>query len=209
MTNLQRKDAELPYIFDQETARLMKQSRMLLNRLNKADYTDYATIRETVAELLGGSDETTMINPPFYCDYGKNIFVGKNFFANFNCTILDVAKVTIGNNCFLAPGVGIYTAGHPIHPEVRNTGLEYGIGITIGNDVWIGAQSVICPGVHIGSGVVIGAGSVVTHDIPDMVVAAGNPCRVLRPITEQDKQFYFKDRPLDEFSKTVLKNAQQ
>jgi maltose O-acetyltransferase len=209
MTNLQRKDAELPYIFDQETARLMKQSRMLLNRLNKADYTDYATIRETVAELLGGSDETTMINPPFYCDYGKNIFVGKNFFANFNCTILDVAKVTIGNNCFLAPGVGIYTAGHPIHPEVRNTGLEYGIGITIGNDVWIGAQSVICPGVHIGSGVVIGAGSVVTHDIPDMVVAAGNPCRVLRPITEQDKQFYFKDRPLDEFSQTVLKNAQQ
>ncbi|MBQ2256247.1 MAG: sugar O-acetyltransferase [Clostridia bacterium] len=209
MTNLQRKDAELPYIFDQETARLMKQSRMLLNRLNKADYTDYATIRETVAELLGGSDETTMINPPFYCDYGKNIFVGKNFFANFNCTILDVAKVTIGNNCFLAPGVGIYTAGHPIHPEVRNTGLEYGIGITIGDDVWIGAQSVICPGVHIGSGVVIGAGSVVTHDIPDMVVAAGNPCRVLRPITEQDKQFYFKDRPLDEFSKTVLKNAQQ
>jgi maltose O-acetyltransferase len=209
MTNLQRKDAELPYIFDQETARLMKQSRMLLNILNKADYTYYATIRETVAELLGGSDETTMINPPFYCDYGKNIFVGKNFFANFNCTILDVAKVTIGNNCFLAPGVGIYTAGHPIHPEVRNTGLEYGIGITIGNDVWIGAQSVICPGVHIGSGVVIGAGSVVTHDIPDMVVAAGNPCRVLRPITEQDKQFYFKDRPLDEFSQTVLKNAQQ
>jgi acetyltransferase-like isoleucine patch superfamily enzyme len=187
----------------------MKQARLLLNTLNKADYTDYDTIRQTVAQLLGGSDETTMINPPFYCDYGKNIFVGKNFFANFNCTILDVAKVTIGNNCFLAPGVGIYTAGHPIHPEVRNTGLEYGIGITIGNDVWIGAQSVICPGVHIGSGVVIGAGSVVTHDIPDMVVAAGNPCRVLRPITEQDKQFYFKDRPLDEFSKTVLKNAQQ
>ena len=208
MTNLQRKDAELPYIFDREIAQQMKQSRMLLNRLNKADYTDYATIRQAIAALLGGSDETTMINPPFYCDYGKNIFVGKNFFANFNCTILDVAKVTIGNNCFLAPGVGIYTAGHPIHPEVRNTGLEYGIGITIGDDVWIGAQSVICPGVHIGSGVVIGAGSVVTHDIPDMVVAAGNPCRVLRPITEQDKQFYFKDRPLDEFSKNVLKNIQ-
>lgn len=207
MTNRQRRDAELPYIFDREIAQEMLQSRQILNRLNKADYTDYATIRKAVAELLGGSDESTMINPPFYCDYGKNIFVGKNFFANFNCTILDVAKVTIGDNCFLAPGVGIYTAGHPIHPQVRNSGLEYGIGITIGNNVWIGAQSVICPGVHIGSGVVIGAGSVVTHDIPDMVVAAGNPCRILRQITEQDKQFYFKDRPLDDFSKEILKNS--
>lgn len=197
MTNMQRKDAEMAYIFDKECALAMRQSRILLNTLNKADYTDYTTIRRTVKELLGGSDDSTMINPPFYCDYGKNIFVGKNFFANFNCTILDVAKVTIGDNCFLAPGVGIYTAGHPIHPEIRNSGYEYGIGITIGDNVWIGAQSVICPGVHIGSGVVIGAGSVVTHDIPDMVVAAGNPCRVLRSITDEDKLYYFKNRRID------------
>ena len=197
MTNKQRRDAEMAYIYDRELAQDMRQSRMLLNTLNKADYTDYATIRATVKALLGGSDDSTMINPPFYCDYGKNIFVGKNFFANFNCTILDVARVTIGDNCFLAPGVGIYTAGHPIHPDVRNAGPEYGIGITIGDNVWIGAQSVICPGVHIGSGVVIGAGSVVTHDIPDMVVAAGNPCRVIRPITDEDRQYYFKNRKLD------------
>lgn len=197
MTNKQRKDAEMAYIYDRELAQEMRQSRILLNMLNKADYTDYATIRATVAQLLGASDDSTMINPPFYCDYGKNIFVGKNFFANFNCTILDVARVSIGDNCFLAPGVGIYTAGHPIHPDIRNAGPEYGISITIGDNVWIGAQSVICPGVHIGSGVVIGAGSVVTHDIPDMVVAAGNPCRVIRPITDEDKQYYFKKRPLD------------
>ncbi len=197
MTNKQRRDAEMAYIYDRELAQDMRQSRILLNTLNKADYTDYSTIRQTVKELLGGSDDSTMINPPFYCDYGKNIFVGKNFFANFNCTILDVARVTIGDNCFLAPGVGIYTAGHPIHPDVRGAGPEYGIGITIGNNVWIGAQSVICPGVHIGSGVVIGAGSVVTHDIPDMVVAAGNPCRIIRSITDEDRQYYFKKRPLD------------
>ena len=197
MTNKQRRDAEMAYIYDRELALDMRESRILLNTLNKADYTDYTTIRATVKELLGGSDDSTMINPPFYCDYGKNIFVGKSFFANFNCTILDVARVTIGDNCFLAPGVGIYTAGHPIHPDVRNAGPEYGISITIGDNVWIGAQSVICPGVHIGSGVVIGAGSVVTHDIPDMVVAAGNPCRVIRPITDEDRQYYFKKRPID------------
>ena len=204
MTNKQRRDAEMAYIYDRELAQDMRQSRILLNTLNKADYTDYSTIRRTVKELLGGSDDSTMINPPFYCDYGKNIFVGKNFFANFNCTILDVARVTIGDNCFLAPGVGIYTAGHPIHPDVRNAGPEYGIGITIGDNVWIGAQSVICPGVHIGSGVVIGAGSVVTHDIPDMVVAAGNPCRVIRPITEQDKLYYFKKRRIDPEIQAIL-----
>ena len=204
MNNVERRDAEMLYMFDKDTAAQMKQARLLLNTLNKADYTDYDAIRQTVAQLLGGSDETTMINPPFYCDYGKNIFVGKNFFANFNCTILDVAKVTIGNNCFLAPGVGIYTAGHPIHPEIRNTGYEYGVGITIGDDVWIGAQSVICPGVHIGSGVVIGAGSVVTHDIPDMVVAAGNPCRVIRPITDEDKLYYFKKRRIDPEIQAIL-----
>lgn len=205
MNNVERRDAEMLYMFDAETAAQMKQARQLINTLNKADYTDYATIRSTVKQLLGGSDDTTMICPPFFCDYGRNIFVGKNFFANFNCTILDVAKVTIGDNCFLAPGVGIYTAGHPIHPEIRNTGYEYGIGITIGDNVWIGAQSVICPGVRIGNNVVIGAGSVVTRDIPDMCVAAGNPCRVIRPITDEDKRYYFKKRRIDLEIEEILK----
>ena len=116
-----------------------------------------------------------------YCDYGSHIEVGKNFFANYNCTILDVAKVTIGDNCQLAPNVAIYTAGHPIYPSTRNSLYEYGKEVTIGDNCWIGGNTVICPGVRIGSNVVIGAGSVVTRDIPDWSVAAGNPCRSSAP----------------------------
>lgn len=121
----------------------------------------------------------------------------KYFFANYNCTIIDVAKVKIGDNCQFAPNVSIYTAGHPIHPAARNSMYEYGIGVTIGDNVWIGGNTVIMPGVHIGSNTVIGAGSVVTKDIPDWVVAAGNPCRVIKQITEEDKKYYYKDREFD------------
>ena len=109
-----------------------------------------------------------------------------------------MAKVKIGDNCQMAPNVAIYTAGHPVHPESRNTAYEYGIGVTIGDNVWIGGNTVIVPGVRIGSNTVIGAGSVVTKDIPDWVIAAGNPCRVIREITEEDRQYYFKDRKFDE-----------
>ena len=147
-------------------------------------------------ELLGKS-EGAFINPPFYCDYGSHIEAGKNFFANYNCTIIDVAKVKIGDNCQFAPNVSIYTAGHPIHPAARNSMYEYGIGVTIGDNVWIGGNTVIMPGVHIGSNTVIGAGSVVTKDIPDWVVAAGNPYRVIKQITEEDKKYYYKDREFD------------
>ena len=112
-------------------------------------------------------------------------------------TILDVGKVTIGDNVMLAPNVSIYTAGHPVHPDSRNSGYEYGIPITIGNNVWIGGNAVILPGVTIGNNVVIGAGSVVTKDIPDNVIAAGNPCRILRKITEEDRKYYYKDREFD------------
>lgn len=150
-----------------------------------------------IREILGKSGKETHIEAPFHCDYGKNIEVGDNFFANYNLVILDVGKVTIGNNVFIAPNVGIYTAGHPIHKTPRNTGYEYGIAITIGNDVWIGGNVVITPGVNIGSNVVIGAGSVVTKDIPDNSVAVGNPARVIRTITDEDKHYYFKDRRFD------------
>ena len=152
---------------------------------------------QTFKELLGKSDHA-FINPPFFCDYGKHIEVGKNFYANYNCTILDVAKVTIGDNCMLAPNVAIYTAGHPLHPVSRNSLYEYGIPVTIGNNVWIGGNAVILPGVTIGNNVVIGAGSVVTKDIPDWSLATGNPCRVLRKITEEDKRYYFRDLEFDE-----------
>lgn len=130
--------------------------------------------------------------------HGKNIEVGDNFFANYNLVILDVAKVTIGDNVFIAPNVAIYTAGHPVHYEARNTMYEYGIAVTIGDNCWIGGNTVICPSVKVGNGVVIGAGSVVTKDIPDNVIAAGNPCRVIRPITDEDKQYYFKKRKFDD-----------
>ena len=127
----------------------------------------------------------------------KLILQSANFFANYNLTILDVGKVKIGKNAQIAPNVSIYTAGHPIHPDSRNTGYEYGIPITIGDNVWIGGNAVILPGVTIGNNVIIGAGSVVGKDIPDNMIAAGNPCRVIREITENDRKYYFKDREFD------------
>lgn len=185
------------YISDEEVFEEQKKARVLTQKLNTVDRSDFSAIAEIVKDLFGKS-ENAFVNPPFYCDYGSHIEVGKNFFANYNCTILDVAKVIIGDNCQLAPNVSIYTAGHPIHPETRNSGYEYGIKVTIGDNVWIGGNTVICPGVHIGDNVVIGAGSVVTKDIPDMVIAAGNPCKVIREIAEDDRRTYFKKQIIDD-----------
>lgn len=196
MTNKERRDREMAYISDEEIFEEQKRARRLTQALNTADRSDFDAIGKIVKELLGRS-EGAFINPPFYCDYGSHIEVGKNFFANYNCTIIDVAKVTIGNNCQMAPNVAIYTAGHPLHPVARNSLYEYGIGVSIGDNVWIGGNTVILPGVHIGNNVVIGAGSVVTKDIPDWSLAAGNPCRVLRQITEEDKIYFYKDRKFD------------
>lgn len=148
-------------------------------------------------EILGKTGEYVNIEAPFHCDYGYNIEVGENFFANYNFTVLDVGKVRIGANAQIAPNVSIYTAGHPVHPDSRNSGYEYGISITIGDNVWIGGNVCIMPGVTIGNNVVIGAGSVVTKDIPDNVIAAGNPCKIIRVITEEDRDFYYRDRKFD------------
>ena len=148
-------------------------------------------------QLLGKTGEEITINEPFHCDYGYNIEVGENFFANYNFTVLDVGKVIIGDNAFIAPNVSIYTAGHPIHPLSRNSGYEYGLDIVIGDNVWLGGSVSIMPGVHIGSNVVIGGGSVVTRDIPDNVLAVGNPCRVVREITEEDRKYYYKNLVFD------------
>ncbi len=197
MDNIERRDREMAYISDGAVFEEQKRARRLTQRLNTADRADFELLGRITAELLGKS-EKAMINPPFYCDYGSNIEVGKNFFANYNCVILDVAKVTIGDNCQMAPNVAIYTAGHPLHPDTRNSGYEYGISVTIGDNVWIGGNTVICPGVNIGDCVVIGAGSVVTKDIPAWTVAAGNPCKVPRKITEADRRYYYKDRQIDE-----------
>ena len=144
--------------------------------------------------LLGFSKDNFYIEPPFHCDYGYNISIGENFYANYNCVILDCAEVMIGDNVMLAPSVSIYTAGHPIDAEKRNQEWEYAIPVTIGNNVWIGGNTVINPGVQIGDNTVIGAGSVLTKDIPGNVIAAGNPCKVLREITKEDRNYYFKKR---------------
>lgn len=197
MKHIERREKGMAYISDEQIFEQQKPARILTQKLNTVDRSDFDAIKVIVKELLGKS-ENAFINPPFYCDYGFNIETGKNFFANYNCTILDVGKVIIGDYCQLAPNVAIYTAGHPLHPDSRNSGYEYGIDVTIGDNCWIGGNSVICPGVHIGDNVVIGAGSVVTHDIPDWSVAAGNPCKVIRKITDADRKFYYKDREFDE-----------
>jgi len=143
-----------------------------------------------IRKLFSKTGGSFIIEPPFACDYGYNIEIGENFFANHNCIILDGAKVSFGDNVFIAPNCGFYTAGHALDIEQRNKGLEYAFPITIGNNVWIGGHVVVLPGVTIGDGCVIGAGSVVTKDIPAGMLAVGNPCRVLRPINEADRYKY-------------------
>ncbi|MBQ4362400.1 MAG: sugar O-acetyltransferase, partial [Oscillospiraceae bacterium] len=165
--------------------------------LNTADRADFDSIKRIINKLFGKTGEGSFVNPPFYCDYGTHIEVGKNFFANYNCTMLDVGMIRIGDNVQIAPNVAIYTAGHPVHPATRNTLYEYGIDVTIGNNVWIGGNVVICPGVTIGDNAVIGAGAVVTKDIPAWSIAAGNPCRVIRKITEADRNRYYGQREID------------
>lgn len=157
----------------------------------------YELAPDMLKQILGKTGENIWVEAPFHCDYGWNIEVGENFFTNYNLIILDVAKVTIGKNVQIAPNVSIYTAGHPIHPDTRNTGYEYGIPITIGDNVWIGGNVVILPGVTIGDNVVIGAGSVVSKDIADNKIVIGNPCKVVREITEEDRTYYFKDKEFD------------
>ena len=147
-----------------------------------------------IRSILGKVGEGVEVNPPFHCDYGTNIEVGDGFYANCNLCVLDVAKVTFGDNCFIGPNVTIATAGHPVLPALREQGLQYNMPVHIGRNCWIGAGAVILPGVTIGDNTVIGAGSVVTKDIPANVVAVGNPCRVLRPIGERDRETYFRGR---------------
>lgn len=172
-------------------------TKMKIYEYNNCRPDDGEKMAELLKDILGKTGTTPFIEQPFRCDYGKNIEVGDNFFANYNLTILDVGKVIIGDNVQCAPNVSFYTAGHPIHPQSRNSGYEYGIEITIGDNVWVGGNVVINAGVHIGNNVVIGSGSVVTKDIPDNVVAVGNPCRVIKKITDDDRKYYYKDREFD------------
>lgn len=179
---------------DQELKADAKKSRMVTRLFNNTTEEQKEYRAELLKELFKKTGDNIYIEPSFKCDYGCNISVGNNFYANFDCIILDVCNVDIGENVFFAPRVCIYTAGHPIDAEVRNTGLEFGKSVKIGNNVWVGGSTVINPGVNIGSNVVIGSGSVVTKDIPNNVIAVGNPCRVLREITEEDKIYWGKKK---------------
>ncbi len=198
MNNIERRDRELVYISDDSVFEEQKIARRLTQELNTADRADFDSIKRIINKLFGKTGEGSFVNPPFYCDYGTHIEVGKNFFANYNCTMLDVGMIRIGDNVQIAPNVAIYTAGHPVHPATRNTLYEYGIDVTIGNNVWIGGNVVICPGVTIGDNALIGAGAVVTKDIPAWSIAAGNPCRVIRKITEADRNRYYGQREIDQ-----------
>lgn len=148
--------------------------------------------RELMRQILGKTGEKFVIVSPFWCDFGYNIEIGENFFSNYNVVILDEAKVAFGDHVFVAPNCGFYTAGHPLDAERRNKSLEFAYPITVGNNVWIGAGTTVLPGVTIGDNAVIGAGSVVNRDIPSGVIAAGNPCSVIRPITEEDASRYLE-----------------
>lgn len=167
---------------DPQLQQEMLETRCLLHEYNLLP-PDRGEERDRLIRRIVNMGEGGCIISPFYCDYGYHIHIGKNFFANTNLVILDGADVSIGDNVFIAPNVGIYTAGHPLDVEQRNAGLEYAYPIRIGNNVWIGGNVVILPGVSIGDGAVIGAGSVVTKDIPAHTVAVGNPCRVMRSLT--------------------------
>ena len=156
--------------------------KVLCQQYNNLLPTDFSSRNTMLQQMLGQADADTFINQPFYCDYGKQIRLGKRFFANFHLTILDEAPVTIGDDCFLGPNVSIYTACHSTNPLERNTRLEWAKPVRIGNNVWIGGDVTILPGVTIGDNCTIGAGSVVTRDIPANSIAAGNPARVVRSV---------------------------
>lgn len=191
MSEQEKMLAEMLYTAqDPELVAAHRRALRLTQRYN-ATGEDQAEEREAlIQELLGSFGEDGVIMPPFRCDYGSQIEIGDHFFANYDCLFLDVCSITIGNHVMLGPRVCLYTAAHPLSREVRDTGLEYGKLITIGNSVWIGGNVIVNPGVTIGNEVVIGAGSVVTHDLPDGVIAAGNPCRVLRRISDEDRKFW-------------------
>ena len=180
MTEREKMIAQLEYLpWDEELKGDRAKAKKLCREYNKLDFDEGARKKEVLRELFQGETDAH-IEPNFWCDYGYNIILGEGFYANHNLTILDCARVIIGNNVLCAPNVQIYTASHPLDPVARRSGVESAREIRIGNDVWIGGGAIILPGVSVGDNVVVGAGSVVTKDIPDNVVVGGNPARIIK-----------------------------
>jgi maltose O-acetyltransferase len=167
---------------DPELVKGRENARRLTRMFNLTLETEIDLRSNILKELFGSSGENIYIEPTIRCDYGYNLHVGDNFYANFDCVFLDVCEIRIGKNCFIAPGVHIYTATHPIDPLERISGTEYGKPVTIGDNVWIGGRAVINPGVKIGNNVVVASGAVITKDVPDNVVVGGNPARIIKHI---------------------------
>ncbi len=197
MDHIERRDKQMLYISTDEVMEEQKRARRLTQELNTADTSDFENLARISRELLPNVKEPS-INPPFHCDYGTHIYCKGAMFMNYNGMILDVSKVIIGDQFLAGPNVSIYSASHPVHPAARNTAYELGLDVVIGDNVWVGGGATICAGVHVGNNVVIGAGSVVTRDIPDWSFAAGNPARVIRKITEADREYYGKHTRVDE-----------
>lgn len=186
---------------DQEYEKLIKQQRLncktKMFEYNHTHPDDQKKKQDILKGLLGKTGTNIYIEAPAYFAYGCNTYIGENFYANFNLVIVDDIEVYIGDNVMIAPNVTMSVTGHPIDPEYRRGGTQFSLPIHIEDDVWIGANAVILPGVTIGKNSVIGAGSVVTHDIPENCVAVGSPCRVLRKISEKDKEYYRKDKKVN------------
>jgi maltose O-acetyltransferase len=175
-------NGELYYAADPELVKDRKRAKKLVRLFNETPETDVERRTSLLKELLGSTGEKIYIESNFRCAYGYNIHVGENFYANFDCTILDGCSVTIGKNCMMGPGVHIYTNTHPIHARERVTGIEFAKPVVIGDNVWIGGRAVINPGVTIGNNVVIASGSVVIKDVPDNVVVGGNPAKIIKKL---------------------------
>ncbi len=185
MTQKERMLAGQLYLVDEELAAEMRHTVGVLRQFNSEPEPE---VRAALLRgLLGGTGRSFKIEPPFRCDYGSHIYLGENFYANYELIVLDQCDVRFGDNVMLGPRVSLFSACHPLDADIRNTGLEYGKPITVGSNVWMGGCVTVNGGVTIGDNVVIGSGSVVTHDIPSNVIAAGNPCRVLRPLTDADR----------------------
>ena len=176
---------ELYDALDEQLSRERVKARLLIKKLNDSREDEVEERSKILSELLPNASAGLWLQPPFYCDYGYNIIAGEKVFFNFNCIVLDVAEVRIGSRTLFGPNVQIYTATHPINYKERASGLEFAKPISIGEDVWVGGSVVICPGVSIGDRSIIGAGSVVTKNIPADVIAAGNPCKIIRYLKEE------------------------